>query len=195
METTLRTYYSPSDIASDPTNLIKVYDSENPSESALAIHRGNSESVLWVNSKGERYLVWQKQIVEVGQYYFWGVQGDVDEYLNPIGDIATLTEQRLVDGISEADIIGSAVPENLRMTKTYVGEIINEENPKPINGYIVVISDGNKPSLENEYNVDYTTWEKVKEFTDINGKKHTVWCFPYLDLGGIPDKVKNLKIN
>ena len=79
---------------------------------------------------------------------------------------------KLEEDISEPDILG------LRMTKTAVGEIINEENPTPINGYIVVISDGNKPSLKNEYSVDYNTWEKVKEFTDINGKKHRILCFP-----------------
>ena len=124
METTLRTYYSPSDIASDQTNLIKVYDSENPSESALAIHVGNSESAWWVNSKGERYLVWEKQIVEVGQYYLWGVQGDIDDNRNPTGDIVDLIN-KLEDDISEADILG------LRMTKTAVGEIIHEENPTP----------------------------------------------------------------
>lgn len=195
MATTLRTYYAPSDIASDPTKLIKVYDSENPSESALAIQADNSESAWWVNSKGERYLVWQKQMVEVGQYYFWGVQGDVDDDLEPFGDIVTLTEQRLVDGISEADIIGSAVPANLRMTKTYVGEIINNENLTPINGYLVVISDGNRPGLKNQYNADLTkSWEKVKVFTDVNGKQHTVWCFPVRDSGYSSSKVKNLEI-
>lgn len=190
MATTLKTYYTPSDIASDPTKLIKVYDSENPSESALAIQVNNStsKSVWWVNSKRECYLVWKMKPVEVGQYYLWGVQGDVDDNRNPMGDIVDLIN-KLEDDISEADILG------LRMKKTAVGEIINEENPTPINGYIVVISDGNKPCLKNEYSVDYNTWEKVKEFTDINGKKHTVWCFPYLDLGGVPDQVKNLKIN
>ena len=196
MATTLETYYAPSDIASDPTKLIKIYDSENSSESALAIQVDNSESAWWVNSKGERYLVWQKQMVEVGQYYFWGVQGDADEYLNPIGDIATLTEQRLVDGISEADIIGNAVPENLRMKKTYVGEIINEDNPTVIGGYIVVISDGIVPCLrrENDTIVGAGAWEKVKVFTDVNGKQHTVWCFPYRDTGKSEKKYKNLEI-
>ena len=190
MATTIETYYAPSDIASDRTKLIKIYDSENPSESALAIQADNSESAWWVNSKGERYLVWQKQIVEVGQYYFWGVQSSEDE---PDGDIVTLIE-KLKDGISEADIIGSAVPENLRMTKTYVGEIINNENLTPINGYIVVISDGNKPGLKNDRDVELATWENVKVFTDVNGKQHTVWCYPYLDYGGVPDRVKNLEI-
>ena len=190
MATTLKTYYTPSDIASDPEKLIKVYDSENPSESALAIQVNNStsKSVWWVNSKRECYLVWKMKPVEVGQYYLWGVQGDIDYNRKPTGDIVTLIE-KLKDDISEADILG------LRMTKTAVGEIIHEENPTPINGYIVVISDCNKPGLKNEYGVDYNTWEKVTEFTDINGKKHAVWCFPYLDLGGVPDNVKNLKIN
>lgn len=190
MATTLKTYYTPSNISSDPEKLIKVYDSENPSESALAIqvNNANAKSVWWVNSKKESYLVWKMKLVEVGQYYLWGVQGDVDDDRNPMGDIVDLIN-KLEDDISEADILG------LRMKKTAVGEIINEENPTPINGYIVVISDGNKPGLKNEYGVDYTTWEKVKEFTDINGKNHAVWCFPYLDLGGVPDNVKNLKIN
>ena len=39
MATTLKTYYNPSNIASDSTKLIKVYDSENPSESALQLFR------------------------------------------------------------------------------------------------------------------------------------------------------------
>ena len=194
------TYYAPMDIASDP---IKVYDSKIPSESAIAIKAYSPEfpeftpeSAWWVNSKKECYLVWKNQIVKVGQYYFWGVQGDADEYLNPIGDIATLTEQRLVDGISEADIIGNAVPENLRMKKTYVGEIINEDNPTVIGGYIVVISDGIVPSLrrENDTIVGAGAWEKVKVFTDVNGKQHTVWCFPYRDSGKSETKYKNLEI-
>lgn len=197
MATTLETYYAPSDIASDPTKLIKIYDSENPSESALAIHVDNSESAWWVNSKGERYLVWQKQIVEVGQYYFWGIQGDFDEDTEEVcGDIVTLTEQRLVDGISEADIIGSDIPANLRMTKTYVGEIINEDKPTVIGGYIVVISDDIAPVLkrENDTIVGAGDWEKVKVFTDVNGKQHTVWCFPYRDSGKSETKYKNLEI-
>lgn len=196
MATTLETYYAPSDIASDPTKLIKIYDSKNPSESALAIQVDNSESAWWVNSKGERYLVWQKQMVEVGQYYFWGVQGGANDDRIPFGDIVTLTEQRLVDGISEADIIGSTVPANLRMTKTYVGEIINNENVIPINGYIVVISDGIAPGLKRENGtiVGAGAWEKVKVFTDVNGKQHTVWCFPYRKNGKSSTKYKNLEI-
>ena len=191
MATTLKTYYTPSNISSGPEKLIKVYDSENPSESALAIqvNKSTSKSVWWVNSKRECYLVWKMKPVEVGQYYLWGVQGDFNEDTEEVeGDIATLTEQRLVDDISEADILG------LRMTKTAVGEIIHEENPTPINGYIVVISDGNKPGLKNEYGVDYNTWEKVKDFTDINGKQHTVWCFPYRDSRKSETKYKNLEI-
>ena len=196
MATTLETYYAPSDIASDPTKLIKIYDSVNSSESALAIQVDNSESAWWVNSKGERYLVWQKQMVEVGQYYFWGVQGDFNEDTEEVeGDIVTLTEQILVDGISEADIISSAIPANLRMTKTHVGEIINNENLTPINGYIVVISDGNRPGLSNQSNADLSkSFEKVKVFTDVNGKQHTVWCFPLRSSGYSTSKVKNLEI-
>ena len=99
MATTLKTYYTPSNISSDPEKLIKVYDSENPSESALAIqvNNANAKSVWWVNSKGERYLVWKMKLVEVGQYYLWGVQGDIDDNRNPTGDIVDLINSKKLD--------------------------------------------------------------------------------------------------
>lgn len=195
MATTLNTYY----IHPNGTQKL-VYDAVNPGASAQSVFDRMSGptapyAVYWCDNEGEKFLVWQKEIQELGQYYFWGVEGNWDEdEWELYGDLKVLLDTRIVDGVSEEDLIGNNVPTNFRMTKTYVGEIINNENLTPINGYIVVISDGIKPGLKRANNTTEGTWEKVKVFTDVNGKQHTVWCFPYRDSGRSVTRYKNLEI-
>jgi len=175
-------------------NLTTVYDKDNPIKSAVALQESNATEAWWYDNEGNKYLVWQKVITEIGYYYIWDANADWDwdeeEFLG--GLAYDIKYKLIVDGFDQNAIIKSG------MIEVEKGTVINEDKLDYIQGFLFVLADADAdaPTIVDRLGNLIEIAPSGDPIKDVNGKEHILYMFPK-ELNGpcVGSAYKTLKIN